>query len=303
MIDLYRINLNLLIALDALIKEKNVTHAANKLFLTQSAMSNNLQQLREIFNDELLIRDKKRMLLTSKAKSLQLKLQLALTHLNNILSKEPTFDPKKSNRVFKIAIPDYMTVTTLPKILKSLQAYAPNIKIYIKTIGYIDSASHFENNEFDLAIGVLTATDDVLCSELICKDELMCIMNKKHVLAKKEKITLSEFLSHKHIGSYVHQRHPVDIILSTLGKKRDIHYYCTLFAAKLSAIEESKTLLTTASKSLIKATKKNYKFTAKQLPLKIPDVLFHLVWHKIHDNDEGNKWLRNLIIQASKGIT
>ena len=84
MIDLYRINLNLLVALDILLAEGSVTRAANKLFLTQAAMSNNLQQLREVFKDELLIRDKNRMVPTSYAISLQPRLHEVLEQLRSV---------------------------------------------------------------------------------------------------------------------------------------------------------------------------------------------------------------------------
>ncbi|MCX7123961.1 MAG: LysR family transcriptional regulator, partial [Gammaproteobacteria bacterium] len=84
MIDLYRLNLNLLVALDVLLAEQSVTQAAKKLFMTQAAMSNNLQQLREIFKDELLIREKNRMTPTSYATSLQSRLHEILEELRSV---------------------------------------------------------------------------------------------------------------------------------------------------------------------------------------------------------------------------
>src|SRR4051812_29769674 len=109
MIELYRINLNLLVALDVLLAEQSVTKAAKKLFLTQAAMSNNLQQLREIFKDDLLIREKNGMILTSYALDLQPKLHQVLEELRTVVLAGQRFVPELSQRTFKVGMTDYMS--------------------------------------------------------------------------------------------------------------------------------------------------------------------------------------------------
>ncbi len=112
--NLYRINLNLLVALDILLAEQNVTRAAGKLFISQAAMSNNLQQLREILNDELLVRKKNKMLLTNYARTLHPKLRNVLEELTSIIDHDNRFDLTTCDRKFKIGISDHWATLIFP---------------------------------------------------------------------------------------------------------------------------------------------------------------------------------------------
>src|SRR3990167_7170427 len=123
--NLHRINLNLLASLDILLQERSVTRAAERAFITQSGMSNTLQQLREIFKDKLLMREKNGMALTSFAKELQPQLHRVLQELGSLVINCRCFDPKKSTRVFKIALSDYLSALLLPKLLRVLKTHAP----------------------------------------------------------------------------------------------------------------------------------------------------------------------------------
>jgi DNA-binding transcriptional LysR family regulator len=127
--DLYRVNLNLLIALDALLLEQSVTFAAKKLFITQAAMSNSLQQLRILFKDDLLVRDKSRMILTHYARELQPRLHQVVQEVHSLVVSGQRFEAKTSERVFKIGTSDYMAALLLPKLIACLQHQAPKMKI------------------------------------------------------------------------------------------------------------------------------------------------------------------------------
>lgn len=198
--DLYRINLNLLIALDILFQEKNVTEAAKKIFLTQSAMSNNLQQLRIIFKDELLMREKKGMVLTSYAKELQPQLHRVLQELSGLVMNCRCFEPKTSTRVFKIGLSDYLSVLILPELITLLQIEAPYIKISVVSAYHLSSNEPFEKEEYDLAIGKMFQISSPVNTQLLFKDSAVCIINPKHPLAKKKKITLKDYLAYQHIA-------------------------------------------------------------------------------------------------------
>lgn len=119
--DLYRLNLNLLIALDILLQEQSVTQSAQKLSITQAAMSNNLQQLRNIFKDELLLREGTRMVLTSYARELQPKLHQVLQEVRSLVEGGQRFIPETSERIYRIAMTDYIASLLLPKLTSHLQ--------------------------------------------------------------------------------------------------------------------------------------------------------------------------------------
>ena len=114
--DLYKINLNLLVALNELLQLSSVTLAAERLELTQSAMSNNLKQLRQIFNDQLLVRNGQSMALTVLGKELKPKLRQVLQHVQNLVQSSQAFDPKTSTRNFTVALSEHLVPDLLPKL-------------------------------------------------------------------------------------------------------------------------------------------------------------------------------------------
>lgn len=294
MIDLYRVNLNLLVALDVLLTEQNVTRAAKKLSITQSAMSNNLQQLRTIFKDELLIRESKNMIMTSSAKALHPKIHSVLHEVNSIISNGQPFDPETSARVFRIALSDYLSSTLLPRVLQKIQKKAPNIKLCIKGLTSIDSSEGLENGEYDLMIGKILNGKLSIQKRVLFKDEIVAIVNKNNILAKKKKITVDDFLSQKHIGCTGSNNKPsfIDESLNSINKKRDLRMEIPFFIPMFKIIEESDNLIATTPKVIAEFHQTNYSYVIKSLPFKTKSIEYSMAWHSSVDNDAGHCWLR-----------
>lgn len=303
--DLYRINLNLLIALDKLLAEQSVTNAAKQIFITQAAMSNNLQQLREIFKDELLLREKNHMVLTGFAKELQPKLHRVLQDLGSLISCGQKFKPETSKRVFKIGMSDYMIALILPKLICMLQRIAPNIKINAISINHLASVEPFEKEEYDLGIGKVYDLPASIQKQLLFKDSVVCILNRQHPLASKKKITLKDYLAHKHIAVCSNDPHFPSIIEQALAKlnlQRDIQVNVPFIVPIFKLIERSNNLIGTIIKCITLPYNDNHCFVIKTLPFKIPEIEFNLAWHKRFDNDLGHQWLRDQIIEIGKTI-
>lgn len=304
--NLYRLNLNLLIALDALMLEQSVTNAAKKLYITQAAMSNNLQQLREIFKDDLLIREKNHMVLTSYAKELQPKLHQVLQEVHSLVVSGQCFNPETSQRVFKIGLSDYMATLILPHLLAKLHRLAPGIKISVISIMHFSNNDPFEKGEFDLGIGKVFSVTSPIKKELLFKDTGVCLMNRNHMLAKKSKITLKDYLSQKHIAVRAVDLHYPPVIeqaLEKLGYRRDMQLSLPFVVPIFKLIEESNTLIATVIKSMSYLYQSNHKYVIKPLPFKIPDIEFFLTWHQRFDNDLGHQWLRQQIIEIGQEIS
>ena len=277
--DLYRVNLNLLIALDHLLTEKSVTNAAKKLAITQAAMSNNLQQLRAIFTDELLVREKHHMLLTPYAKELQPKLHQIIEELRALIMDGPQFTPKKSERLFKIGMPDYMVALVMPTLLHFLEKNAPHVRIMVVPIQYSCGAAPFETGDYDLAIGKMLSSQPSVRSTLLFKDKGVCILNPKHPLAKKKKITLQEYIAGEHIAIRA-DNNPyfsslIDQTLMQLGVARQVKLALPFITPILYQYKNN--------------------FVIKPLPFEMQAVEFYLVWHQRHANDPGHQWLRQCI--------
>lgn len=301
--DLYRINLNLLIALDVLLEEPNVTLAAKKIHITQAAMSNNLNRCRKIFQDKLLIREKNQMNLTSFARELQPKLRRVLHELGGIVTSAQQFNPATSNRVFKIGMSDYMSALILPKLTKILEKNAPDIKISVVSTSHLNSITSFERGEYDLAIGKVANLKNPVKKQLLYSDCAVCIMNPKHVFARKNKITLKEYLSKKHVAvRAIHQTlSPViDQTLSKMGYQRDTEMSLPYMLPVFNVIENSEHLIATVLKSVATLHQKNYRYVIKPLPFKIPAIEYYLAWHQQFDDDAGHAWLRQQLMQIAK---
>ncbi len=250
--DLYRLNLNLLIALDVLFQEQSVTMAANKLFITQAAMSNNLQQLRVLFKDDLLIREKNHMVLTSYAQQLQPKLHQVLQEVRCLVESGQRFEPETSQRIFKIGMSDYMSALLLPKLIAFLQKNAPGIKIYIISTHHLGDSEPFEKGTYDLGIGKIIDMSSPIQKQLIFKDTGVCVMNKKHKLATKKQITLQDYLANKHVAIRADNPNFPPIIEQALKEKnlkRDIQISLPFVIPIFKLIEQSDNLIATIIRS------------------------------------------------------
>ena len=122
-----KIDLNLLRYLDSLLREQNVTHAANQLGITQPAMSNGLRRLRDLFHDPLLVRTSDGMMPTALAIQLQPRVQSILQSVDEVLHLGQSFEAESSSRVFRIMASDYAEATLIPPLMKKLQDEAPNV--------------------------------------------------------------------------------------------------------------------------------------------------------------------------------
>jgi len=303
--DLHRINLNLLVALDALLSEQNVTAAAKKLYITQSALSNNLQQLREIFKDDLLIREKNHMVLTSFAKELQPKLHHALKKLGSLVVSAESFQPQISKREFRIGMNDYIASLLLPRLMKFLQKNAPSIKISVISTAHMANIQSMENSEYDFLIGI-TLSMNQLKNQLLFVDQAVCILNLRHPLAKKERITIKDYFSCKHIAnSAVANKAALNILdesCAKLGLQRDTELNLPFSIPAFKIIEQSDKLIATILKSSACFYKSNFHYVTKALPFKIRPIKCLIAWHHQNENDQGHRWLREQLIQIGKKI-
>lgn len=304
--NLYRVNLNLLIALDALLLEGSVTNASKKLFITQAAMSNNLQQLRELFKDDLLVREKNHMVLTAYAKELQPKLHQVMQEIQSLVVSGQRFDPANSNRVFKLGISDYLSSMLLPKLLTYLRINAPNVKLSIISVYHISNSEPFEKGHYDLAIGKIAGLKSPIRTELLFKEKMACcLIHRDHPLAKKKKITLNDYLSYQHIA--VRADNPnfppvVEESLAKLGQKRNIQIEIPFILPIFKLLEEKTDLIATVIRS-VTSIYPSSKYVIKDLPFHIPEIKFYLAWHQRYDSDLGHQWLRKIIFDIGSNYS
>lgn len=298
--DLYRLNLNLLVALDTLFAERNVTLSAKKLFITQAAMSNNLQQLREIFKDELLVREKNQMVLTHYARDLQPKLHQVISEVRSLVTSGQQFCPKTSERTFKLGMCDYMAVLVLPKILKVLETEAPGVNITIVPIDRLGMQQNFDEGCYDFILGKPLLNQYFPHKEPLFQEKVVCILNPRHPLAKKPKLTLKDYLAYPHAAIKIENPNVLMVVedaLTKLNTQRNIKIGLPFIVPMLQLIDQSSTLIGTMIEGITKIYRNKYNFVTKPVPFTTNIIQYYLMWHSRFKNDVGHQWLRQKIIE------
>lgn len=305
-----RINLNLLVALDALLSEQHVTRAGEKIGITQSAMSSALNQLRELFKDELLLRTPKGMVPTVRALELAPQVRQIIEEFQTLINYEIDFDPKSSQRVFTIGMSDYMEAVLLPRLTKIISQQAPEVQLKIKHINYFDASVPIDNYDIDIAIVFkieeLSRIQQINIEELF-KVSAVCVAHEDLPLIQKN-LSLDDYLNADHIkiayedidkGSSLRNR--IDIALKKLGVERKppitvSHYLPVLFT--LSETQLVATLPDIFPENLLK----ELKLKTQPLPFHIPQAKAISIWHKQFDNDLGHQWLRKILKRTAQAI-
>ncbi len=298
-----KMNLNHLKALDALLTEVSVSKAASRLHLSQSALSNILTQLRVHFQDDLLVRGGKRMILTPKAESLKPELHRLLQELKALVTTQPGFDPLSSRRIFRVGMSDVAEMLLLPDILKILQKHAPHIQIHIFHVTHITQVKQFKEQELDLVMGCLVDDNPHICKAPCIQFGGMVVGRKDHPLLQQP-LTLKKFLSAPQIRIQYQTGlggTNIDKELKQLKVHRNVvasvpHVIPVPFMLRRSDMIAS--IPNIFSQQWIK----KFNLISQPLPFDLPKRYTFTAWLRKDDKDKGLIWLRSLISQITAEI-
>jgi DNA-binding transcriptional LysR family regulator len=306
---LHRIDLNLLVALDALTRERSVTKAAERAGVTQSAMSHTLRRLRELFDDPLLVRGRGGMVLTPRAEALAIPLRSGLVSLARTLAEPQPFEPERASRTFRIVSPDLFDALVLPTLLQRLGQQAPSTDLAVVPppqrlsdsleTGDVDLAIHpvlLDPHPFDLG----TQVDAELQSRTLFRDSFRSFVRKDHpALTGRRRLTLKAYtrLSHVLVSPGGEGPGVVDRILHAQGLERRIALRVPHFATALEVLAQSDLILT-APQSLSQCPAAST-LASHPTPLDIPDHAITMLWHPRFTEDPAHRWLRDLILDAT----
>ncbi|CAN5219787.1 LysR family transcriptional regulator [soil metagenome] len=292
--NIYRVNLNLLKVFAVLMREQHVSATAKCLHLTQPAVSNSLQQLRELFQDELLIRGPKKMVPTTKALLLAPKVEQALKQLETLLFYTDEFEYKTSTRTFNLGMTDYAEYVLLPKIYTQLKKLAPNVSLKILTYNEF-SPEDFENEKLELGIGLEKKFPKQLMIERLFSDYPVCVAHANHAIFKQP-LTLERYLQAEHLATcvYAERLSRADQALKKLNVERNIKLTSPNVLPAFQTLATS-ALIGTFSRNLVIESAKKYNLKHTPPPFLIPEYHIAQIWHRQQDNDSGLIWLRILI--------
>ena len=302
-------DLNLLIYLDVLLREKNVTRAAGQLNISQPAMSNGLKRLRNLFNDPILVRTSDGMVPTEKARSLAPTIRKILLELEQALQDDETFNPETCDRVFRVMASDYAASTLIPTLLKHTNKIAPNITIDIMTPS--DVTFHdVEEGKIDMAINRFDELPQSFHQKTLWRDSFSCLLSASHPVVKE--FDLARYLSAKHVWvsktgfgvgigmdpKDVQKLGWVDEALARLGKKRDINVFTRNYHVAMRLAHDADLIATLPTKAaLLHQNDSNY--TILPPPFDLPDIELKMIWSPLLHHDASHVWFRKLVIDAA----
>lgn len=287
-------DLNLLAVFDAVMTELNVTRAAERLHMTQPAVSNALKRLRHLLNDELFVKVPTGVSPTPKAIEIWHPIRDALAQIYQTL-QPAKFDPATATVTFTIAMNDLTANLVLPKLIAVVEKSAPNINIRAVPSTHINAPMLLEQAEIDLAIGVFAKPNSRLRSHTLFISPFTCAMRRDHPLANQQ-MTLEDYIQAKHLlvtltGESTRLLEP---ILQERGLKRRIALTVNHFgiAPRLVACSD---LLCVLPTRIVEMSEFFSQLHLTPLPIEIVPSIVKMMWHERNHLNLAQEWLRSCL--------
>ncbi|CAO4178073.1 LysR family transcriptional regulator [Methylorubrum populi] len=299
-VHLARLDLNLLVALDALLTERSVTRAAGRIGISQSAMSHALARLRTTFSDELLTRGPDGMRPTPRALALSAPVQAALSQIQQITASPAAFDPATADLTFTLGIPDSTEVLLMPTLIAHLQAVAPGVKLLLHTIDRNRILDDLDTGRVDLGIGVFEQGQTHHKRRILNKESYLCIFNPE-LVGVSAPISLDDYLRFPHLlTSLVESAHGVvDDALAKIGRTRVIALTSPRFSVMPFVVRQAPVIATMHSR-LARFFAESMNLAVSPAPIALPDVAISMIWHSSNDDVPSQRWLRETIVTLRK---
>lgn len=304
--NLSRLDLNLLIAFDALMTELSVSKAANKLFIGQSAMSHSLNRLRQTFDDPILVRTTGGMKPTARAKELIEPIRKALLEIEVAVSTPQAFEPKIAQQGFVIAASDYGELILLPSLLKRMRELAPGVKIQVKRPGEYLLEQELENGSLNVVISfdVSMETSSRIRQQGLFHDFLVSVVREDHPFIV-DSLTLEQYIELEHVlispDGNSHNPGIIDQWLNQRKLSRNVVLYVSHFLSAPLIIAQTDLILTLPYRI---AEKLAHMTTLKLLrtPINLPSYQYSMNWHPLYEKDPAQHWLRAQIDKVSRQL-
>ncbi len=295
MSDIKGVDLNLLKALDAVMETRSVTRAAERLGLSQPAVSGMLTRLRETFDDPLFLRTQRGVIPTPRAEALALPLRQALMDIQALLTPE-VFDPARANMTVNIAATDYAQKAVLLPLVRELRQQAPDIRVSIRPVDLPTLAQRMEGGALDMALITPDMAVDTMRSRVLFEEVYVCIMREGHP-ASSTPLDLERFCAQDHAlmshdGSQF--RGATDRALAAQGHSRRVVAVAPSFLVLIDLVRNSD-LLAMAPSRLVSDVPG---LCVQPPPLNVEGFTKILAWHERLQSDPAHKWLRGLVAQC-----
>lgn len=302
--NLGRLDLNLLVALDALLTERGVTRAAARVGLGQSAMSHNLARLRALFGDELLVRGPEGMRPTPRALALAEPVRAALSQIQALMSRDEAFDPRTAERTFRVGLPDSTEVLLVPALLAHLCQAAPGIHLRLHNLDSAQLLDDLDADRLDLAVGFGAFAEGRAHHKrrLLLTETYLCMFNAERA-GISAPISLEDYVRLPHLLTSLRrgERGVVDDALAGLGLKRTVVLTTPRFLAVPFLVARAPVVVTMHAR-LAHLFAAELGLSLSPPPVDLPEVSVSLLWHASHDLDPGHAWLRRTVARLAQEV-
>lgn len=305
MANLNRFDLNLLVALDTLLSERSVTRAADRLCITQPALSGSLQRLRYHFDDQLLVRVGREMELTPKARALIEPVRNALLQINTALETQAIFDPHTSERTFRIAMSDYCVHVFLPHVIRIMLTRAPHMRLITENV-FGPSFSRLEGGDIDLIIthgdrrlfGREGIDADLMTVDLF-DDDFVCAVASDHPI--ETEMSMDDYLLYPHalVDFGANTRTVEEAEIERQGIVINDKFLVPSFGGLLYSLAGTQ-LIATVQRKLADLLAPNLAIRIVPSPVNLATLKETLIWHKRSNDDPGHMWLREILLEAGR---
>jgi len=302
--NLNNLDFNLLKVLDALISERNVTRAGERLGRSQPAVSNALPKLRKLLDDDLLVRGPNGFLLTPRAEAMRAPLSQAIALAQGCLAGETRFKPATASGVFRLSTPDRLSLAVVPPLFERLRKLAPNMSLQVLTADRKQALDLLDEGRTDVALGWLDQKPAHLHAELIQEESLFCVLRRGHPLLKRGvKFDVKAMLSFPHlVVSATGTRMAIfDDLLLQRRLRRNALVAVSNFTAVPQMLARSD-MIGVFTELASKIFERSFKLAKHAVPIDVGKISTNMVWHHRNDRDRKHAWLRQQIKLVYKNL-
>jgi len=294
------LDLNLLVAMDALLTERSTTRAGERIHLSQSAMSGALARLRHFFDDEILTQVGQRMVLTPLGEDLVMPVREALLAIEAIVHKDQTFEPETSSRRFRIMLSDYAAIVLMSRGLTEIQRVAPNVSVELisNSEGPVQAVEH---GDIDLLLIARQYSSRSHPAEELFRDDYACVVWTGNDTVG-EQLTLDRYLASGHVVARFgreQRRSAEEQFVADAGIARRIEVVAMGFSM-LPQLVVGTSLIATVHSRLARHYAQWLPLRILQPPVEIPPIVEVMQWHNVRNEDRGLGWLREVLRRAAQ---
>lgn len=295
---LKRLDLNLFKVFHAIYDERNLTRAAERLSVTQPAVSNALARLRTSLGDPLFVKTSSGMQPTAFSDSAFKHVSMALRSLDSIASQSSGFLPEQSERIFNIVLLDLHDALVLPIVMAQIEKLTPNIRLRVVNVPRVEQRQALASGSLDIASNIpLSDVSDLIVRPLV-DEEYVCAFRPDHPALECE-LTLERYLALKHIqvsGRYLGTS-PIDIVLRRKGLQRGVALHLQNYLTAAATVQATNMVLTTT-----RTWVRNSGLIAVALPVDVPPLQIRLYRHVHTKDDAAVDWIYDQIASATDQV-